>query len=170
MVARASPVKAAARDLAGSIEGAKESLARFMASSETPDMVKQAFERAGAPLVAVNVLEAATPGPPCEECGRKRWGERWANLALLKVLKWVNNAVEITQVTQNICAEMGVADVAELKARVIAGRAGDGIESEDDAYRAFLTWANEYRRGRGLVDLVEPETAPVAVVPEGPAG
>lgn len=165
--AQKAEAKEAVRDVAGSIAAAKKALALWVDSTGAdPNMAKQQLQVAGAPLLAMNVLEAATPGPPCSECGRKRFGQRWANLMLAKVLKWVQPAVEINVYIGQLCQELGVADLGELKQRVSASRSADGVETEEDAYRNFLAWANEYRRGKGLQELVEPERASVASVVE----
>ena len=156
---RVREAREAVRTLSGTLEEAKAALAQFVERGEAPEVAKQALERAGAPILALNVLEAATPGEPCQECGRKRYGERWANLKLAKVLKWVQPAVEVNVYMQNLCMELGFETVQELKAAAKAAKEASGIPEDDPraAYRFCLEYCNEFRRGNGMADLIEPE-------------
>lgn len=148
------------KELVGGVSEAREALARF-ADGDSPEVAKQALERAGAPILAWNVLEAASPGEPCRECGRKRLGARWANLLLAKVLRWVQPAVEVNLYLQGMVQELGFETVEEMKRAAVAARDATAVPEDDPAaaYRMCLEFCNEHRRRNGMADLIEPERA-----------
>lgn len=161
---RSADAKDALRAQAGDLRAATAGLKEWLEAAPTPEDAKARFQAKAAPLLALNVLEAMTPGPACDTCGRTGEVPRWPNLLAAKTLNWVQSGIEIHQYTVNLCTELGVTDLAELRRHVVASKDAERLipEGGDDAaaYRYCLEFVNESRRRRGLADVVEPERVP----------
>lgn len=135
-------------------------------SIDDPRKLREVVVAAGMPLAAQSIILASAPGPPCVACGRRLYGSPWAVRQMVKIAGWVEDQ-NIAVI--NILNGVGVGTMDELRELVHAAKAAHGIESEEDGYRAAIAYANQYRRERGLAELIEPEKVTPALVTEGGA-